>query len=93
MRVGNFYFEFDDFIVPLVFIIVMVLLFGPVLVKQNAEGNALEELGCDDRERFMKQTVCQIGDTYYFVDIDCNSWGLSCTAQLVSVEGLVVEVR
>lgn len=93
MRVSNFYFEFD--LMGAVFIIVVIVIgFSMVMifVTNNNRDNAIEALGCE-KERFLQQDVCQIDNTYHFVDADCNFWGFDCTAQLVNVEGFVVEVK
>ena len=66
--------------VPLVIGFLFILIVG----SDAAEQKAILALGCEP-ERFLKQDVCQIGDTYHFVDVDCNTWGFDCTAKIVSV--------
>ncbi len=80
--------SFGDYVVRgavMVGFVFLCSMFVLVAIGDASETKAIERMGCDDVETVFDEKACQIGDQIYFVDVDCNSWGLDCKAQIVTI--------
>ena len=84
------------YVVMGIMVFIGVMMFLGMLSKSSFI-SAIDELGCESvlflGDRFLGERVCKVDGAYHFIDVSCNRWGWNCTAQLVKVEGFVVQVK